>query len=252
MLHLPIERLAELVDGDPTPSEREHLTVCVMCTRELDAYVSLVRLAADERRRIAPPLTSWESLGSRLRADGLISTDGQPVRRRSRGRAVLEFCRRAAAVIVFVGGGAILGRMSAGMNVADAVAFRAPAGAGAYETFEEGDPRFASDAGTGALTDAFGSPEAAFEALEQAQRQYALAATFLATHDTSTSALATDQYRTRLAALDRAAETMHRAMREAPADPYINQYYLATLSAREQTLRRLGTALPVGNRLGRF
>ncbi|MFP5355394.1 MAG: hypothetical protein ACLGIK_09615 [Gemmatimonadota bacterium] len=73
MLHLPIERLAELVEGGATPAEREHLLGCVGCTRELEAYRRLVAMAADERRRIAPPLTSWESLGDRLRDEGLVA-----------------------------------------------------------------------------------------------------------------------------------------------------------------------------------
>ena len=241
MLHLPIERLAELVEGVATSAEREHLLGCVSCTRELEAYRRLVVMAAGERRRIAPPLTSWDSLGTRLREAGLVAPAAAP--HRARHLVAIDIMRRAAAVAVLVGGGAILGRMSAGMQVADAVAFRAnPAMPGAPAPGE-----FAANAGQG-----FSSPQDALTALALAQRQYSLAANWLASNDTSSSALAPEQYRTRLAALDRTAETMQQAMRDAPADPYINQYYLATLSAREQTLRRLGTALPVGSKLGRF
>jgi len=100
--------------------------------------------------------------------------------------------------------------------------------------------------------DSFTSPQAALASLERAQRTYEAAAMYLASHDTMSSADASEQYRTRLAALDRTAETMQQALREAPQDPLINQYYLATMNAREQTLRRLGTVMPVGNRLGRF
>ncbi len=241
MLHLPIERLAELVEGVATPAEREHLLGCVSCTRELEAYRRLVVMATDERRRIAPPLTSWDSLGTRLREAGLVAPAAAP--RRARHLVAIDVMRRAAAVAVLVGGGAILGRMSAGMQVADAVAFRAnPAMPGAPTPGE-----FAANSGQG-----FATAQDALTALELAQRQYSFAANWLASNDTSSSTLAPEQYRTRLAALDRTAETMQQAMRDAPADPYINQYYLATLSAREQTLRRLGTALPVGSKLGRF
>ncbi|HEX4936961.1 MAG TPA: hypothetical protein VFV33_27455 [Gemmatimonadaceae bacterium] len=258
MLHLPIERLAELVDGGATPAEREHLGACASCTRELEAYGRLVAMAGDERRRIAPPLTEWDALGARLRAEGLVKAPaatlhGRPGARR--GGALVEFARRAAAVLVLVGGGAVLGRMSAGMEVVDAVAFRAGAAPGAEATMR--GPSDAGIAPANVLPAAnaggdFRTSQDALAALDLAQRQYEQAAAWLATHDTSSSEAAPEQYRTRLAALDRTAQTMQQAMRDAPSDPYINQYYLATLSAREQTLRRLGTTLPVGNKLGSF
>lgn len=249
MLHLPIERMAELVEGGASPAEREHLTTCVSCTRELEAYRRLVILASDERRRIAPPLTDWETLSARLRAERLIAAPGEdrrPVRRT--GAGARELLRRAAVVVVFVGSGAVLGRMSAGIPITEAVAFRGDSSA---------VPARAGDAAGAPVVAAsnvigFGTSQEALRALEDAQRQYEAAANWLSSHDTSSSVLAADQYRTRLAALDRTAETMHQAMRDAPTDPYINQYYLATLSAREQTLRRLGTTLPVGSKLGRF
>lgn len=247
MLHLPIERLAELVDGGATPPEREHLLACVSCTRELEAYRRLVVMAGDERRRIAPPLTDWDSLGSRLRSERLIVTGDAP--RRGRSHQVIEAFRRAAAVIVLVGGGAVLGRMSTGLEVVDAVAFRPNSAVQAESALVQGaaPATLASNTGEG-----FATAQDALAALDLAQRQYEQAATWLASHDTSSSELAPEQYRTRLAALDRTAETMQQAMRDAPSDPYINQYYMATLSAREQTLRRLGTTLPVGNKLGSF
>lgn len=269
MQHLPIERMAELVDGGASPEEREHLTACAGCSRELEAYRRVTAMASDERRRIAPPLTDWDSLSERLRAEGLVASGGErSVSERSlSGRSVsgrtaagrrmwqggIDLLRRAAVVVVFLGGGAVLGRMSAGMPITEAVAIGPESvrlvgsGAGVL-TGEEGAPtQPASSAAVG-----FRTTEEALRALEVAQRQYEVAASWLASHDTSSSEFAPAQYRTRLAALDRTAETMQQAMREAPSDPYINQYYLATLSAREQTLRRLGTTLPVGSRLGRF
>jgi len=59
-------------------------------------------------------------------------------------------------------------------------------------------------------------------------------------------------YRTRLAALDNVMSDMRDALKEAPQDPVINQYYLATVGAREATLRQLGTTLPAGAKLNRF
>ncbi|MEP7381982.1 MAG: hypothetical protein ABI910_09870 [Gemmatimonadota bacterium] len=250
MLHLPIERMAELVDGGASADERAHLDACVTCTREFEAYRRLVVLASDERRRIAPPLTDWETLGARLRAEGLMASAGQASAPGPRARvAITELLRRAAVVVIFVGGGAVLGRMSAGIPITDAVAFRPDSAFGAGTVAASGGvPVMAVNNSVGG----FSTQDEAVRALESAQRQYEVAATWLSSHDTSSSALAPDQYRTRLAALDRTAETMQQAMRDAPTDPYINQYYLSTLSAREQTLRRLGTTLPVGRKLGRF
>jgi hypothetical protein len=246
MLHLPTERLAELVDEGATAPEREHLAVCSTCTVELQAYRRLVAMAADERRRIAPPHTEWNALRQALRAEGLIApADGE--RAGSTRFAPLFLLRRVAAILVLVGGGAILGRMSAGLGVVDALAIRS--GATPAQSVADGGSngvQLASNNDGG-----FVSTQDAVAALERAQRAYEEAAAYIATHDTSSMEQAPEQYRTRLAALDRTAETMYEALHEAPQDPLINQYLVATLGAREQTLRRLGTALPVGNRLVR-
>ncbi|MBL8961515.1 MAG: hypothetical protein JNJ98_16770, partial [Gemmatimonadetes bacterium] len=43
-----------------------------------------------------------------------------------------------------------------------------------------------------------------------------------------------------------------QALTDAPEDPILNQYFMATMNAREVAIRRLGTTLPVGVRVGRF
>ena len=104
-----------------------------------------------------------------------------------------------------------------------------------------------------ALTaDDFSSTASAMQSLQRAQQEYERAALYLANHDTSTFEGATEAYRTTLAALDEMAETSLRALSEAPADPIINQVYFTTLGARNMTLGKLATALPVGSRLSRF
>lgn len=246
MLHLPIERIAELVDESATASDREHLALCASCARELVAYRKLVAIAGDERRRIAPPLTSWGSLSSALREEGLLAPAGVTMAVASR-TAPMHLLRRAAAVLLLLGGGAVLGRASAGLGAADVSSFtNAPAAQADSSAANDGGARLASHEGGG-----FTSTQDALASLERAQRVYQMAASYLAAHDSSAYEQAPDRYRTRLAALDRTAETMQAALYEAPQDPIINQYLVATLGAREQTLRRLGTTLPVGNRLVR-
>lgn len=248
MPHLPSERFAELADGECTAAELEHLARCNDCNRELESHRRLMALAADERLRIAPPLTEWEGLSARLRTEGLLRGEAAPAATVG-SRSSLRVFRRAAAVVVLVGAGALLGRMTAtgGGGVPPIASFReAPATDDALFG-GVGDAMYVANG-----NETFTSPEAALATLERAQRAYEAAAVYLASYDTTTSAYASERYRTRLAALDRTAETMHQAMRDAPEDPLINQYYLATMNAREQTMRRLGTVLPVGNRLGRF
>lgn len=240
-LHLPIERLAELADGIAAPAERDHLAACGRCASELDAYRRLVVMAADERRRIGPPSTSWESLRDALQGEGLLAAPGRPLRRPV---PLAVWVRRGVAAVALLTSGVVAGRMTAGMTARDAIALGlyAPASPAL-----EGSLQSVSNTAT-----SFGSAEDALEQLERAQRAYEEAAMYLAEHDSSASYGGSDQYRTRLAALDMASETFQRALTDAPEDPVINQYLLATMNAREATIRRIGTTLPASMRMGRF
>ena len=73
MSHLSIERLAALADEQPTADEQSHLAQCVQCTTELNAHRSLLAMAGSERDAMQLPLTRWETLSERLRAEGLIA-----------------------------------------------------------------------------------------------------------------------------------------------------------------------------------
>lgn len=240
-LHLPIERMAELADGVAAPAERDHLAMCNRCASELDAYRTLVTLAADERRRIGPPSTNWDSLREALNKEGLLAAPGQNVLRKSRRRVWLL---RAASAAVLLATGVLAGRISAGATGAGIFAVGSNAGAAAAAG---GSVLSVSNPGM-----VLGSTQEALEQLEHAQRAYEEAAAYLAAHDAGPSYGRSDQYRTRLAALDMASETFQRALTDAPEDPIINQYLLATMNAREATIRRIGTTLPASMRMGRF
>jgi len=244
MLHLVIERLAELADGEPTAPERQHLAECQMCRAELAAYQRLVGLGADERRRIAPPLTSWRTLRERLSVEGLmIKVPEEPVIRPLSVRLFAR-ARGAAAAVALLVGGTIVGRLTAGLPLREALAL-SEARFGAFN-----DSLALGDAGL--RGDEFTSTAAALVALQEAQRQYDRAAQFLAVHDTSTTEATSEQYRERLAVLDRMAAITLPALQQRPQDPIMNQVYVTTLGARELTLSKLGTALPVGARLTRY
>jgi hypothetical protein len=238
MQHLAIERLAELADGEPTAVEKEHLAECAMCSAERVAYQRVVAMASDERRHIAPPISTWGMLSEELREQGLITTREQATARTLFISQVRTFGLRAAAAIGILATGLVSGRMTAGMPLRTALAL--------------GSGSDASLAQVAVNPDEFASTAAAMQTLQRAQQDYERAASYLALHDTSTSEGASETYRARLAALDEMAETSLRALSEAPADPIINQVYFTTLGARNMTLGKLATALPTGSRLSRF
>jgi hypothetical protein len=239
MQHLPIERLAELADGEPTVTEKQHLVECAMCAAERVAYHRVVAMASDERRRIAPPISTWSMLSEELREQGLITTREQATARKQFIDRATVIAWRTAASIAILATGLVTGRMTAGMPLRTALAF--------------GD---VTDVGYGTQlamsADDFSSTAAALQVLQRAQQEYERAALYLANHDTSTFEGASDAYRTTLAALDEMAETSLRALTASPADPIINQVYFTTLGARNMTLGKLASALPSGSRLSRF
>lgn len=234
MQHLPIERLAELGDVEPSRDEADHLASCPQCARERAAYRRLAGLAGVERSRIGPPLTEWSLLRSRLAHDGIISRDNGLWRDIALGSS--RWLRQAAAAAVLIVGGLYAGRVSAGMSYSQAMVV--------------GHTSPVIDAGAPASD--FSSPNEALQVLNSAYERYSSAATYLAANDTLSSGEAFDRFRARLAFLDEVARSTRVALAEAPQDPLINQFYLSTLGARDATLHRMGQVVPVGNRLGRW
>lgn len=227
MLHLSVERLAALADGEPTASESEHLRDCALCAQEVGAYRGLLAAARDERARITPPLNSWASLAEALRDHGVLAAS--PGTGRQRGRSWV----RAAAAIALLAGGVAIGRASA---TPGAIADRLAAGAGA----------------AGDSAPVFTSRDEALAALSRASVVYQQASAYLVNDDSVARIQDTDAYRTRLATLDEVAAATQRALNEMPYDPVINRYYLATMGARQATLEQLETAMPVNVRLTGF
>ncbi|HUF28489.1 MAG TPA: hypothetical protein VMM18_16040 [Gemmatimonadaceae bacterium] len=224
MLHLSIERLAALAAEEPSAAESEHLAACLECARERAAHAGIVRMAADERAHLAPPLTSWESIAARLREEKLIA----PAARR-RPASVRGWIRAAAAVLL-VAGGIAIGRASTGETVI--------AGLGA-----------SPDGSAGVQAFTFESDSAALAALESAERSVKGALEYLATRDEADFPARYEAMRARLAALDEVATTTSRALAHQPLDPVLNSYHLSTLGYREATLRQLDASLPEGVRL---
>jgi len=239
MSHLSTERLAALADERPTTDERLHLTQCAACARELDAHRSLLAMAESERDAMQLPLTRWDSLSERLRAEGLVV--GRGARDAGPGwRTASQVALRVAAALLLVAGGMAVGRRSVG----------APAIPG----FDDGQQTPV------ARTFSYDSLPTSFASVEDANRwrmayadAYQRTVSFLAASDTGAPSTETPAVmRARLSALDRVFRTMREALDEAPYDPVINDFYLNSFGQREATLRQLNTVLPQGVRLNSF
>lgn len=237
MLHLSTDRLAALGDESPTTAEAAHLASCEPCARELDAYRALVAMAGAERSSLGLPLTRWDAIATALDVErpGAPSTRARP--------PAARWPLRAAAGLLLMAGGAMIGRVSVGAGpVSGAAVGRLPAAA----STASGGTRPAADS-------TFASVEDARAAQRRSEQLYQQAVAYLARYDsTAVDDGSPIAYKSRLAALDRVISATSEAMREAPHDPVINGYYLTTLGQREATIRQLNTVLPASLRLNSF
>jgi hypothetical protein len=227
MSHLPTERLAALVDEPPTAAELAHLASCGECARERAAFQTVADLAGEEAARIGAPLTTWETLRPSLIADGIID-GGRGLQ--FRARQVRHPWLQAAAAVLLVAGGAMVGRYSAGAS-----------------PFPDRQVAAATMSGHSSPDSlpSFRSIEDAVAAQSRAQAVYQSALTFIAQHDTASQSIDSPAtIRARLAALDETGQVLSEARQKAPYDPVINGYYLTTMGQREATLRQLNTVMP--------
>jgi hypothetical protein len=247
MQHLSTDRLAALGDEQPTPDEATHLASCAACAREHAAYRSLVAMAQAEQQAIGLPLTRWDDLAGAYRAAApappLASSATADVTDIATRRRARRWPMQAAAGLLLLAGGAMLGRVSAGASFL-------PAADGANSVASTTPAASPDSAGDDSI---FTSVADARAAQQRYELLYQQAAAFLAQHDSSGPGQGNPvAYRSRLAALDRVISTTRDAMRDAPHDPVINGYYLTTLGQREATLRQLNTALPASLRLDSY
>jgi hypothetical protein len=242
MSHLSTERLAALADEQPTADEQTHLAQCAQCTTELNAHRSLLAMAGSERDAMQLPLTRWESLSARLRAEGLIvASDKTGGSRAPHSVPAGNSLLRVAAALLLVAGGAALGRFSAGASAI-------PGGVTGTAT-ESASGRVSADS----LPTSFASLEEANRWKTAYANAYQGTVTFLAANDSSTGAAETPAVmRARLSALSQVNRTMREALNDAPFDAVINDFYLNSLGQREATLRQLNTVLPQGVRMTGF
>ena len=262
MSHLPTDRLAALADEAPSPDESAHLAICGECAREVRAYQSLRAMAALDGDRsntgqLAMPLSRWDAIAAELNA-AEIAPDTMS-RERSRWRLATGHLGRAAASLLLLAGGVLAGRASAGVPlVPDAIADRterpaAPKPKPGPTPPERGNAESTVASLDSLLPSSFASIEDARRWQQRYESAYQNVSAFIAANDTLSRGVEgiIDERasRVRLAALDGAGRIMREALREVPADPVINSYYLTTLGQREATLRQINVAAPAGQRV---
>jgi hypothetical protein len=237
MSHLSIERLAALADDAPTADERAHLSLCERCAIDLKAQRALLAMAGGEREAMGIPLTRWDTLAQRLRAEGLIA---------SGRRSSASFPLRAAAAMLLIAGGALLGRISAGASPL-------PGSVTGVGGSEDTPVTSAAWIPPDSLPTKFASVDDAARWKGFYADAYQSAVSFLAANDSVGRPVGTPAViRARLSALDRVTRTMREALNDAPYDPVVNDFYLNSFGQREATLRQLNTVLPQGVRLSSF
>ncbi len=216
---------------------------------------ALDALITREQTRVVAPLTEWRSLSMSLRQEGLIhdaSTARQSAQREYVAepvapgsgwfRTTARWTMRLAASAALVGVGVVAGRgMTFGQDFITQMQLAISDSTGSHGTSVRiGGKEFSSKAD-------------ARRTLLRAQTDYQRAAAFLSATDTEPRITAEpDLYRDRLAGLDEMTAASLAAIKDAPRDPLLNQYYLSASAAREATLQQLGNALPVGSTMTSF
>lgn len=221
---------------------------------------ALDALIAREQKRIVAPLTEWRTLALQLREEGLLRAPGaggagasatpayEPPRRRTAGPGwkptVARWTMRLAAAAALVGSGIVVGRgMTLGTELVQTI--------GAAIQGDSIGSHGSVNVRVG--TKPFSSAQEARRVLVRSQSDYQRAASFLAATDTSAPAkIDPDIYKNRLAGLDEMTTATMNALKEAPGDPLLNQYYLSAAAAREATLQQLDQSLPTGAKMVRF
>ncbi len=221
MGHLSAETLARIVDEDPRPEELEHLAVCAACTAELEALKAQTEALA-ALPEILPPVGDWGVLEARLRSEGLIRDPGLLTRL---GLAHTPgWMRAAAGLVLFLGGAAV------GGTVASHGAPIGLQGPGATGGAVSQAARLSDNA----------SLQDAAHALEAAEHDYVEALSrYRELRAQQGDDVDAGDPRTRYAALQYLVAASQAAVRQAPADPFLNGLLASTLAERQAVLSRI-------------
>ncbi len=214
MEHLRKESLARLVDELPNPWERAHLEACEECAVELDGLRRQTE-ALGRLPDLRPFPGDFDALEARLAAEGLIQVDSRANYPELQLPMTPRWMRRVAAVALFAVGVA--------------------SGAALMARWHPSGPEIAAAPGA---SEASGDQGAALARVQQAERDYVAA---LVKYRQMTSAPDADPSAfdpARYAALEQMVRAGQAAVRQAPADPFLNGLLASALAEQEAVSRR--------------
>src|SRR2546423_663047 len=192
----------------------------------------LDQVIAAERVREQEPLNEWRTIAARAREEGLIRDESS---QRWSGQPWMQ----AAAAILLLVGGIAIGRTTIGLPTTGQSVATAPPATNTQAPANN-VPTTASPA-----TDAsFASVNDASAALDRAVLEYQRASQYIAANNLSARTRDSAAiYRARAEALEKIVNATESALRTAPQDPVINQYYLATMGAQAATRQAVSVGL---------
>lgn len=215
MEHLNDEALARLVDETPTDDERRHLDGCPACAGELEELREQTA-ALGSLPDLRPPPGDWEVLQARLVSEGLVRWAG----RLGSGLATTPgWMKAAAGLLLFLGG------------AAGGLAVRGPVVA----NFTGAVPQ---NTGVSMVSQA-STPEEAAEVVRMAERRYMDALVQYRQLQESPGDGSEMDPATRFAAIEYLVRAGQAAVREVPADPFLNGFLASVMAEREAQLRRI-------------
>ncbi len=253
MKHLSLETLAHLVDGDPTPEQARHLEDCRRCRDELDA-LERQRESLSLLPSLRPPSAGWDELEARLRREGLLAEVGSGTRmgtaaepgegRGHRGGGGwgppwLQLAAGITLLLVGMGAGVVLSGPGGDSPDSAGVSARAPA---EIEDTESLLAFLDPNAPAPELT-----LEEAGELVELTEVWHRAALVQYRERLEETEGAAPQDPLSRYAALEALMAAGRVAVREAPADPFLNGLLLNMQAERDATLRGLETRWATDN-----
>lgn len=215
MEHLSIVELSRLIDEAPSAEEHQHLGVCLRCRDELDALRAQTE-SLRELPDVRPPRGDWGILHARLVSEGMVRRGDGPTWGLAR---TPPWMKVAAAVMIFFAGTAVGGLTFRGPMTAD---------------LRESPPSAAQLSPIGGVR----TTEQSAQAVELAERQF-VAALVQYNEMIGNDGNRAEDPEARLAALEYIFRASQAALREAPADPFLNGFLVTIEAEREAALRQV-------------
>lgn len=222
MEHLSAETLARLVDESPTDEERRHLESCDRCRSEADALRQQTE-ALGRLPDLLPAPRDWPVLEARLMSEGLLDPGG---RFRSGLARTPSWLRTVAMVILFLAGTGVGAVAVNGPGVGSSTSALSALSVGPF----------------GAASDRTPTVDEAAEAVHLAERQYVDALVRYRQLVDSRDGDGVPDTESRIAALEHLVRAGQAALREAPADPFLNGLVASAVAEREAVLQRVSSS----------